>query len=76
MGAGMAQIQLKPITKEQAAGRGVFVGGMSGLGAGGNDYLCGHCGAVILADFDLHVLVGDYVFQCRACSGLNERPSP
>jgi hypothetical protein len=72
----MAQMQLTPISKQPADGRGVFVGGMSGFGAGGNDYLCGHCDAVMFVDFDLHVLVGDFVFQCQTCSGFNERWSP
>ena len=72
----MAEIRLKPITKQQADGRGIFAGGMSGFGAGGNDYLCGHCDAVMFVDFDLHILIGDFVFQCPTCVGFNERPSP
>jgi hypothetical protein len=70
----MAEAHCRAISR--SPWRGVFVGGMSGLGVGGSDYLCGHCDAVMFADFDLDTLVGDYVFQCRACSGFNERPNP
>jgi hypothetical protein len=71
----MAQIRLSPLTDQQAFGRSTFGGAMSGSGFGGNDYLCGHCGTVMFADFDLHTLIGDYVFQCHVCSGFTERPT-
>jgi hypothetical protein len=71
----MAQIRLYPITQEQGAGRGVFAGGMGGAGFGGDDCFCGHCGTVMFVDFNLHTLLGDFVFQCRVCSEFNERPT-
>lgn len=70
----MAQIRLHPITQEQGAGRGVFAGGMSGAGFGGDDCVCGHCDAVMFVDFNPYLLLGDFVFQCRVCSEFNERP--
>jgi hypothetical protein len=71
----MAQIRLKRITAQQAAGRRVFSRGMIDSGFGDNTYLCGHCNAVRFADFDLDLLPSDFVFKCPACSGFNERPS-
>jgi hypothetical protein len=29
----------------------------------------------MFVDFNLHTLLGDFVFQCRVCSEFNERPT-
>lgn len=81
----MGQIRLYPIAQEQGVGRGVFSGEMGGSGFfggdggsgffGADDCLCGHCDTVMFMDFNPHMLVGDFVFQCSVCSEFNESPA-
>jgi hypothetical protein len=36
-------------------------------GTGGDDFLCGHCGTVMLEDFDPSTIRGNPVYQCAYC---------
>jgi hypothetical protein len=33
-------------------------------GTGGDDFICGHCGDVMLEDFDRSTIKGNPVYQC------------
>jgi hypothetical protein len=46
--------------------------GMSG--SGGDDFICGHCGYVILEDFDPSTIKGNPVYQCGFCENNNDLP--
>ena len=41
-------------------------------GDGGDDFLCGHCGHVILEDFDPSIIRANLVYQCAYCENNNE----
>src|SRR5437867_8603224 len=43
-------------------------------GTGGDDFMCGHCGSVILEDFDPSTVRGNPVYQCRICENNNDLP--
>ena len=45
-------------------------------GTGGDDFMCGHCGYVILEDFDPSTVNGNPVYQCRVCENNNDLRSP
>jgi hypothetical protein len=43
-------------------------------GTGGNDFICGHCGHVMLEDFDPSTIKGNPVYQCGVCENNNNFP--
>jgi hypothetical protein len=44
-------------------------------GTGGDDFICGHCGSVVLEDFDPSTIIGNPVYQCGICETNNDLPS-
>ncbi len=68
------QRRLHPIVA--AAGRTVVVqetgaAVCQGVGAGGADYLCGHCKQIVILDNISEGVIWDLAFHCFACGGLN-----
>ena len=45
-------------------------------GTGGDDFICGHCGHVMLEDFDPSTVRGNPVYQCGVCASNNDLHSP
>ena len=43
-------------------------------GTGDDDFFCGHCGSVILEDFDPSTVRGNPVYQCAYCENNNDLP--
>ena len=43
-------------------------------GTGGDDFICGHCGHVMLEDFDPSTVRGNPVYQCGICENNNDLP--
>ena len=43
-------------------------------GTGGDDFICGHCGSVMLKDFDPLTVTGDPIYQCGFCENNNNLP--
>ena len=43
-------------------------------GTGGNDFICGYCGYVMLEDFDPSTVRGNPVYQCAICENNNDLP--
>ena len=43
-------------------------------GTGGDDFICGHCGSVMLEDFDPSTVTGDPIYQCGSCENNNNLP--
>ena len=41
---------------------------------GGDDFICGHCGHVMLEDFDPSTVRGNPVYQCPFCENNNDLP--
>jgi hypothetical protein len=42
--------------------------------AGNDDFICGHCGSVVLEDFDPSTVRGNPVYQCPFCENNNDLP--
>ena len=45
-------------------------------GTGGDDFICGHCGHVMLEDFDPSTIKGNPVYQCGVCETTMTYHSP
>src|SRR5438270_13359239 len=45
-------------------------------GTGGDDFICGHCGSVMLEDFDPSTIRGNPVYQCGVCETTMTYHSP
>jgi len=43
-------------------------------GTGGDDFICGHCGYVMLENFDPSTVSGNPVYQCGICENNNDLP--
>ena len=43
-------------------------------GTGGDDFICGHCGYIMLEDFDPSTVSGNPVYQCGLCENNNDLP--
>ena len=67
----MAERVLIAIGPRDVGERQVFNTGLSTVGRGGDDFLCGHCGHKMMGDFSLDKLELDIVFQCGSCGGHN-----
>lgn len=67
----MSEIVLTAISPRDINDRPMFNTGLSTVGRGGEDYVCGHCGHVMMKDFNLDRLEVDLVFVCGSCGGHN-----
>lgn len=67
----MSELVLTAISARDINGRTVFNTGLSTVGRGGEDYMCGHCGGLMLKDFAMNNMQLDLVFQCGSCGGHN-----
>jgi hypothetical protein len=70
----MSERVLLAIGRNDVGDRQVFNTGISTVGRGGHDYLCGHCGHKMMSGFDFSRLEVEIVFQCGTCGGHNLRP--
>jgi hypothetical protein len=44
------------------------------VGHRGDDFICGHCGHVMLENFDPSTVTGNPVYQCEICENNNDLP--
>ncbi|MGE5546667.1 MAG: hypothetical protein ACM33T_07215 [Solirubrobacterales bacterium] len=70
----MTQIVLAAITPDDVGERPVVNTGVSMLGMGGDDYVCGHCGRLMMHNFDAGKMQAAMVYQCGGCGGFNVKP--
>jgi hypothetical protein len=63
-----------PVGPVTTLNRTIFVPDIGMSGTGGDDFICGHCGSVILEDFDPSTINGNPVYQCGACENHNDLP--
>jgi hypothetical protein len=69
--ATIAMIPVGPVT---TLNRSILSTERNMSGTGGDDFMCGHCGYVILEDFDPSTVRGNPVYQCRMCANNNDSP--
>lgn len=67
----MGKIVMTAITPEQAGNRDVMDTGVSMLGLGGDDWICGHCGRMMIQSMDLKAVQTPMAYRCGVCEGLN-----
>jgi hypothetical protein len=70
----MATIIMKPVGPVTTLNRSILHTERRMSGTGGDDFMCGHCGYVILEDFDPSTVRGNPVYQCGICGNNNDLP--
>jgi hypothetical protein len=73
-GRPMATIPMIPVGPVTTLNRSIFITERRMSGNGGDDFLCGHCGHVMLEDFDPSTIRGNPVYQCPVCENNNDLP--
>ena len=75
LGERMAIIPMIPVGPVTTLNRSIILTErrMSGT-TGGDDFICGHCGHVMLEDFDPSTVRGNPVYQCGVCENNNDLP--
>ena len=74
VGGRMATILMIPVGPITTLNRSILLTEKRMSGTGGDDFMCGHCGYVILEDFDPSTVSGNPVYQCRICENNNDLP--
>ena len=74
LGEQMASIHMIPIGPITTLNRSILLTERGMSGTGGDDFHCGHCGSVILEDFDPSTVRGNPVYQCGVCENDNDLP--
>ena len=70
----MVAITMIPIGPVTTLDRATLLRVQRMSGTGGDDFICGHCGSVMLEDFDPSTVRGDPVYQCGVCENNNHLP--
>ena len=73
-GKTMATIPMIPVGPVTTLNRSIFLTERGMSGTGGDDFICGHCGHVMLEDFDPSTIRGNPVYQCGVCENNNDLP--
>ena len=73
-GNKMATIPMIPVGPVTTLDRSILRTERRMPGTGGDDFICGHCGYVILEDFDPSMVRGNPVYQCAYCENNNDLP--
>jgi DNA-directed RNA polymerase subunit RPC12/RpoP len=71
----MTKHLLTPLSPDDAMGRPTINTGVAMLGRGGDDYVCAHCGRVVIQDFNMNATEPTMVYVCGSCGGLNGAPA-
>ena len=74
LGEQMAIILMIPVGPVTTLNRSILLTERRMSGTGGDDFICGHCGHVMLEDFDLSTIRGNPVYQCGVCENNNDLP--
>jgi hypothetical protein len=70
----MASIPMIPVGSVTTLNRSILLTERRMSGTGGDDFICGHCGHVMLEDFDPLTVRGNPVYQCGICENNNDLP--
>ena len=65
---------MKPVGPVTTLNRSILRTERRMSGTGGDDVMCGHCGYMILEDFDPSTVRGNPVYQCGICGNNNDLP--
>jgi hypothetical protein len=70
----MLKISMIPVGSIRTLNRSIMRTDRGIVGSRGDDYMCGHCGALILEKFNPWTVHGNPVYLCGFCDNLNEIP--
>jgi hypothetical protein len=70
----MATIPMIPVGPVTTLNRSILLTERRMSVTGGDDFICGHCGHVMLEDFDPSTVSGNPVYQCGVCGNNNDLP--
>jgi hypothetical protein len=70
----MATIPMIPVCPVKTLNRSILLTESAMSGNGGDDFICGHCGSVMLDDFDPLTVRGNPVYQWGVCENNNDLP--
>src|ERR1700722_14626749 len=70
----MAIIPMIPVGRVTTLNRSILLTERRMSGTGGDGFICGHCGHVMLEDFDPSTVSGNPVYQCGVCENNNDLP--
>ena len=73
-GEKMATIPMIPVGPATTLNRSILLTERGVSGSGGDDFICGHCGHVMLEEFDPSTVRGNPVYQCGVCKNNNDLP--
>jgi hypothetical protein len=73
-GKRMATIPMIPVGPVTTLNRSILLTERRMSGTGGDDFICGHCGHIILEDFDPSTVRSNPVYQCAVCENNNDLP--
>jgi hypothetical protein len=74
LGDQMATIPMIPVGPVTTLNRSILLTERRMSGTGGDDFICGHCGHIMLEDFDPSTVSGNPVYQCGVCENNNDLP--
>ena len=70
----MATIRMIPIGPATSLNRSILLTERGMSRTGGDDFICGHCGHVMLENFDPSTVRGNPVYRCGICENNNDLP--
>jgi len=70
----MATIPMIPVGPVTSLNRSILLTERAMSGTGGDDFICGHCGHVMLENFDPSTVRGNPVYRCGVCENNNDLP--
>src|SRR5271170_7162491 len=74
LGEQMAIIPMIPLGPVTTLNRSILLTERRMSVTGEDDFICGHCGHVMLEDFDPSTVSGNPVYQCGVCENNNDLP--
>jgi hypothetical protein len=70
----MAIVAMIPIGQLTPLDRSIILTERGIWGSGGDNFVCGHCGSLILSNYDPSEVRGDPIYRCGFCENNNDLP--
>src|SRR5207253_8165547 len=70
----MATILMIPVGPVITLNRSILLTERGMSGSGGDNFICGHCGSLMLENYDPSTIRGNPIYQCSFCENNNDLP--
>jgi len=70
----MAMLVLSVVEEADVQGREIVSTGISTVGLGGDDVVCGRCGREMMSQIPIRSMPVGLLYRCEGCGALNEVP--